>query len=43
LTAELRALVLGAVSASELDDLFAPFKPPTKGTLADRAKQVQQI
>jgi hypothetical protein len=32
--------VLGAGSSSELDDLFAPFKPPAKGTLADRAKQV---
>ena len=35
-----RALVLAAWSSGELDDLFAPFKPPAKGTLAARAREV---
>ena len=40
LTPELRRRVLGAASAGELDDLYSPFKPPAKGSLAARAKEM---
>jgi protein Tex len=40
LTRDLRRHILSAHSASELDDLYQPFKPPSKGTLAERASQI---
>jgi len=36
----IRNLILEATTAGELEDLYAPFKPPAKGTLAERARGI---